>query len=132
MLPEVVSLAETEDILSRDADFFVPNFKGFLVIFIDRRIQTILFQANHLGQELPTPGNGLVLKVITKGEIAQHLKIGAVAGGLADILNIAGTDTLLAGAHSSSGGLHFAFKVGLHRCHTGVDQQQGRIILGNQ
>ena len=47
--------------------------------------------------------NGLCLKVIAKGEVAQHLKEGAVAGCLSDIFNIAGADALLAGSNSSSG-----------------------------
>ena len=38
--------------------------------------------------------NGLCLKVIAKGEVAQHLKEGAVAGCLSDIFNIAGADAL--------------------------------------
>ena len=41
--------------------------------------------------------DGLVLEVIAEGEVAQHLEEGAVAGGLADVLDIAGADALLAG-----------------------------------
>ena len=44
--------------------------------------------------------NGLCLKIIAKGEIAQHLKKGAMAGSFSDILNIAGADTLLTGGHA--------------------------------
>ncbi len=40
-----------------------------------------------------------MFKVIAKREVAQHLKIGAVAGGLADPLDIRRTDALLAGGH---------------------------------
>ena len=73
-----------------------------------------------------------MLEIIAEGEVTQHLKIGAMTGSLADILDITGTDTLLAGAHPSSGRLHLALKIGLHRRHAGVDQQKRRIILGNQ
>ena len=55
-----------------------------------------------------------------------------MAGGFADILNIAGTDTLLAGADPAAGRFHFPLKIRLHGSHTGVDQQQRRVILGNQ
>ena len=132
VLPEVVRLAKPENPLRRDADFLVPDFKGFLIVFIDGGVQPVLFQAHHLGQKFPAPGNGLVLEVIAEGEVAQHLEVGAVTGGLADVVNVAGTDTLLAGADSSSGGLHLALEVGLHGSHTGIDEKQGLVILGNE
>ena len=55
-----------------------------------------------------------------------------MAGSLADVLDIAGTDALLAGADTAAGRLHFTGEVGLHRGHAGVDQQQRRIVLGDQ
>ena len=53
MLPEIVLLAETEDMVSGNADFLVPDLEGFIVIFVDRGEQTALFQTDDLGQELP-------------------------------------------------------------------------------
>ena len=132
MLPEVVLLAEAENTLGGDAHFLVPNLKGFVVVFVDGGVQPVLVQTDHLGQELPAPCNGLVLEVIAEGEVAQHLKIGAVAGSVADVLNIAGTDALLAGGDPVTGRLLLAGKVGLHGCHAGVDQQQRGIVLGDQ
>jgi hypothetical protein len=55
-----------------------------------------------------------------------------VTGGLTDVLDIAGTDALLAGADSAARGLHLTLEIGLHGGHAGVDQQQGLIILRNQ
>ena len=132
VLPEIIRLTEAEDILGRNTDLLIPDLKGFLVIFVDRRIQAVLLQTYHLGQKLPAPGNCLMLKVITEGEVAQHFKIGAMAGSFADIFNIAGTDTLLTGTDPMPGRLYFALKIGLHRSHTGIDQQKRLIILGDQ
>ena len=132
MLPEVVLLAEAEDTLGGDAHFLVPDLKGFIVVFVDGGVQPVLVQTDHLGQELPAPCNGLVLEVIAEGEVAQHLKIGAVAGGLADILDVAGADALLAGADPVTGRLHLTLEIGLHGRHAGIDEQQRRIILGDQ
>ena len=73
-----------------------------------------------------------MLEVVSEGEIAQHLKVGAVAGGFADVLDVAGADALLAGADTVAGRLLFAGEVGLHGGHAGVDEQQGRIVLGDQ
>ncbi len=55
-----------------------------------------------------------------------------MAGGLADVFDIAGTDALLAGADPVAGGLHLTGEVGLHGSHTGVDEQETGIVLGNQ
>ena len=132
VLPEVICLSETEDLFSRNADLLVPDFKGFLIVFVDGRIQAVCLQTNYLGQELPAPGNGLALKIVTKGEVAQHLEICSVAGSLTDVLNITGADALLTGADTVTGRLHLALEIGLHRCHAGVDQQQGLVILRDQ
>ena len=132
VFPEIILLAETEDMVSGNTDFLCPDIESLLIVFVDGRIQAALFQANHLGQEFPAPGNGFTLEVIAEGEIAQHLKRGAMTGSLADVLNITGSDALLAGADATAGRLHFTGEVGLHGCHAGVDQQQGCIVLGDQ
>ena len=113
VLPEVVGLAEAEDVVGGNADLLVPDVEslviggGGLVALEHGGVQTIGLQAHPLGggQELPAPLQGLFLEVVAEGEVAQHLKIGAVPGGLADILDVAGTDALLAGADSAARGL---------------------------
>ena len=134
MLPEVVGLAKAENALSGDADFLVPDFKCLVVINVDGRIETIGVDANPLGrgQEFPAPVNGFTLEVVTEGEVTQHLEVGAVTCGLADVLDVAGTNALLAGGDTMTRGLLLTGEVGLHRCHTGIDEQQGRIVLRNQ
>ena len=140
MLPEVILLAELEDAVLRNPDLLVPDAERLV---IGRRglvagehggIQPVGIQAHPLraGQEFPRPVNGLVFEIVAEGEVAQHLKIGAMAGGVADVLNIAGTDALLAGGDPVTGRLLLAGEVGLHGRHAGVDQQQGRIVLRDQ
>ena len=73
-----------------------------------------------------------MLEVIAEGEVAQHLKIGTVAGGVAHVVDIAGADALLTGADTMAGGLLLALEPGLHGGHTGVDQQDGFVVLGYQ
>lgn len=118
--------------IRRNTDLLVPDLKGLVILLVDRGVQPVGIQPNHLGQELPAPCNGLVLEIVTEGEIAQHLKIGAVAGSLADVLDVAGADALLAGADPAAGRLYFTGEIGLHGCHTGVDQQQRCVILRDQ
>ena len=133
VLPEVVLLAEAEDPVGGDADVLVPDLEGLVVVQVDGGIQAILLQAHHLGQKLPAEGDGLLLEVVAEGEVAQHLEVGAVAVGLADVLDIAGADALLAGADPVTGGLLLPGEPGLHGGHAGVDQQQGFVVgRGNQ
>ena len=123
MLPEVVLFSKTENTLCRNSDLFIPDIKGLVIVKIDGRIQTVRVKAYHLGQKFPGPADRLLLKIISKGEIAQHLKKCAVAGSLAYIFNITGTDTFLTGGHPFSGRHLSACKVWLQRRHTGIDQQ---------
>ena len=132
VLPEVILLAEAEDAVLRDADLLVPDIEGLVIVLIDGGIEAVLLQAHHLGQELPGPGDGFLLEVIAEGEVAQHLEEGAVAVGVADVVDVAGADALLAGADPVTGGLLLALEPGLHGSHTGVDEEQGLVVLGDQ
>jgi hypothetical protein len=68
----------------------VPDVPGLVVVLIDGGIQAVGLQAHPFGagEKFPGPGDGLVLEVIAEGEVAQHLEIGAVAVGLADVLDV--------------------------------------------
>ena len=140
MLPEVVLLAELEDALGGDADLLVPDAEGLvvggggLVAGEHGGIQPVRLQTHPFGrgQELPGPVDRVPLEVVSEGEVAQHLEVGAVAGGLADVLDVAGADALLAGADPVAGGLLLPGEPGLHGRHAGVDQQQAGVVLGNQ
>ncbi|MPM94764.1 hypothetical protein SDC9_141912 [bioreactor metagenome] len=55
-----------------------------------------------------------------------------MAGGFSDVFNVPGADALLTGAHADAGRLLLAGEPGLHRGHTGVNQQQGRIVLRDE
>ena len=134
MLPEVVLLAEAENALLGDADLLVPDVEGLVIVQIDGGVQPVGLQAHPLGagQEFPAPGDGLVLEIVAEGEVAQHLEIGAVAGGLAHIVDVTGTDALLTGADAAAGRLLLALEPGLHGGHAGVDQQDRFVVLGHQ
>ena len=132
VLPEVVLLAEAEDAVFRNADIFMPDLERLVVLDIDRRIQTVSRNAHDLGQELPAPGDGFLLEVVAEREVAQHLKVGAVARGLADVLDVAGTNALLAGRDAVTRRLLFPSEVRLHRRHAGVDEQQRLVALRDQ
>ena len=134
MLPEVIVLAEAGDTALGDANLVAPDIKCLVVLFIHGRVQPLGVEADPVRarQKLPRPGDGFMLEVVAEGEVAEHLKIRAVARGLADVFNVAGADALLAGADAVARRLLIALEVGLHRRHAGVDEQQARIILRDE
>ena len=134
MLPEVIVLAEAGDAALGDANLVAPDIKCLVVLFIHGRVQPLGVEADPVRarQKLPRPGDGFMLEVVAEGEVAEHLKIRAVARGLADVFNVAGADALLAGADAVARRLLIALEVGLHRRHAGVDEQQARIILRDE
>ena len=132
MLPEIIFLAETEDPLRRNAHLFIPDFEGFLILFIDGRIEPVRIQSHHLRKKFPAPRDGLALKVIPEREISQHLEKGAVSCRLTYILQIPCTDTFLTGGNPPSGRNLLSRKIRLKRRHTGIDQQKAVVIVRYQ
>ena len=113
VLPEVICLAEAVNALRCNADFIPPDIKGLVILLIDRGIEAIRLKSHNFGQKLPAPADGFVLKVIAEREISEHLKKGAVARGLTDIVDITRADTLLAGRHAAAGRNLLAGKIRL-------------------
>ena len=103
VLPEVVLFTKLIDAVLRNVHVILPDLESFVVVLIDRRIEAVGIQADPFGQKLPCPRDGLFFEIITEGEVAQHLKEGAVAGSLADILQITRADTFLACSHTCAG-----------------------------
>ena len=129
MLPEVILLAEPENPVCRNANLLIPDIERLIIVLINRRIQTILVKAYHLGQKFPRPGNRLVFKIISEREVTKHLKKCTMTGCLADILDITGTNTFLTGRYTSSRRNLLSGEIWLQRSHTGIDQQQAVVIV---
>ena len=109
VLPEVIALAglriavKTGDAVGRNADLFVPDLKCFLILAVDGRIQTVLLKTQNFCQKLPGPCNRLMLEIISKGEVSEHLKKRQMSCSLSHIFNIACAHTFLTGGHTSAG-----------------------------
>ena len=132
MLPEIIFFAEMENTFCRNADFVIPDSKGFVIVQIYGRIQPVRIQPDHLSQKLPAPGNGFLFEIITEREIPQHFKKSPMPVRLADVLDITGTDTFLTGCHPFPGRDFLSRKIRLQRRHTGIDQQKAVVIVGHQ
>ena len=78
-LPEVV-LAEALDALAGKADRVGPDLLGLVVALVDGDPQAVGVDAEHLGDELPGPRDGLGLEVVAEAEVAEHLEEAEVPG----------------------------------------------------
>ena len=140
MLPEVILLAEAEDALLRNTDLVAPDGEGLVVrrgrlaAGEHRGVQAVRLQADPLGagEELPRPGDRLMLEVVAEREVAEHLKVGAVARGVTDVVDVARADALLASADAAARRLLLALEPGLHGGHARVDEQDGLVVLRDQ
>ena len=133
-LPEVILLAQANHVVGGDAAALGPDLIRLIVILIDRNIQLIHRQLQLFGDEFPCPAGGVLLEVIAEGEVAQHLEVGAVAGGLADVFDIGGADALLAagGTEAAVRQEFLAGEVLFQRRHAGIDEQKACLILRHQ
>ena len=133
--PPVVLLAEAEDAAGVGAGLN-PQAFGLIVIFIDGKPQPFDRQFQLVDQQVPGHGDGVLLKVIAKGEVAQHLKKGVVARAGADVFQVivlaADAHALLAGGSALVVALLQAEEDIFELVHAGVDQQQGRVIVRHQ
>ena len=104
----------------------------------DGRVELVLVEPEPCGRgtQLPGVGDGVLLEVVAKAEIAQHLEERVVAVGEADVLKVV---MLAAGAHAllRRGGarvvaLFDAQEDVLELVHAGVGEQQRRVVGRNQ
>ena len=121
VLPEVIFFTKLEDAFRCNADLISPDSKGFIIFLVNGWIQTIWVESDNFSQEFPGPCDSLVFKIISKGEITEHLKKCTVTGGLSDIFDITGTNTFLTGGHSSSWRNLLSGKIRFQWCHTCID-----------
>ena len=103
VLPEIVLLAQADDPGGIHAHLLRPDVERLIVVLINRDPEAVHRQFQHLRAEFPCPGRRLVLEIIAEAEIAQHLEVGAVAGGFSHPFDIGGPDALLAGGHPLAG-----------------------------
>ena len=80
--------------------------------------------------------DGILFKIIAKGEVSQHFKKGVMPVGAADILEIvvlaAYPHAFLAGGRSFVGTVFVSEKDILELVHPRVGKKQRRIVEGNQ
>src|SRR5437016_9664190 len=73
--PEVVGIAEAEDLLRRkQLQGLRPDVVGLVVARMDGRDELRAVEPEHLGEKLPAPLDRFFLAVIADREVAEHLE----------------------------------------------------------
>ena len=130
--PVVLLAAQLDDPVLRQAGHLGPQRERLVVTVQDRGPQPALLQAPaavrlRLGDQVPGVLDGAFLEVVTEAEVAAHLEEGAVARGLADVLDVGRAHALLHARRPGPRRRLLAQEVGLERHHARVDEQQGRV-----
>ena len=142
-LPEIVRrerrplvVADAYDARFRDADHVAPQRVGLVIGLVNGNQQAIGRQLPDLGQQLPGPGNGVLLEVVAEGPVAQHFEEGVVAGGVTDLVQIvvlaASTQAALDVGRAHVAALFRAKEHVLELHHAGIGEQQGRVVAWHQ
>ena len=132
MLPEVVCLAKTNDMLGGNTYLLRPDFKCFLVVFVDRGPKEIFGYLKSFGEEFPRPLYSFLLEIVTEREVSEHFKERAVSCGVSNTLKVRRTDTFLTGANAISRRLLLTREVFLHGRHARVDKQKRFVVYRNE
>ena len=126
-LPEVVPVSSLHPV-GRDADPVDPDRLGIVVGEVHGEPQALRVEPEALGHQLVGPRDRLLLEVVPKREVAQHLEEGEVSGGGADDVDVLGAEALL-DAHRPRvwrGDLHQ--QVRLEGNHPGDGEEKARVV----
>ncbi len=133
-LPKVVFLIESEDSVPRHD--LGPEFFRLIILAKDRGIEFGRRDTEVLRHQLPGPGNGFLLEVVTEGEVAEHFEEGVMTRGAPDLFEVV---VLAAGAHALLGGASArvvaplaAQEDVLELVHAGVREEQRRVVRRHQ
>ena len=99
-----------------------------LIIAEHAHHQALRVQAKHLCAQFPSPANGLLLEVVPKGEVAQHLEERVMPCRAPHILNVIGANALLGTGGPVGGPLLLPEKHRLEGKHSRNGEQDGGII----
>ena len=130
--PEVVFLVQAEDAVARDANIVRPNLLGLVILAKNGDVEFVGRNGEILGDELPGPRDGLLLEVVAKGKIPEHLEERVMARGAPDLLEVVvlapGAHALLHRAGAGVVALLAPQEHVLELVHAGVREEQREIV----
>ncbi len=136
-LPEVLRARAGHDPLAWDAQLqplldrlLVRAEPEAVVALKHRHPDVLLVEPEDVPRKLPRERDGLALEVVPEGEVAEHLKEGQVACGVADVVDVHRAKDLLTAGEARSGRGLLAEEVGLQRMHARNREQRGGVVRG--
>src|SRR5690606_23680882 len=132
-VPVVVRGGAVLDPVLRDAGDLAPQRRCLGIVLVDRHPQPALVEpvatvGLRLGDQVPRVLDGAFLEVVAEREVARHLEERVVPGGLADLVDVAGTHALLHAGRARVRRRSLAQEVGLELHHACIDEQQVRVV----
>ncbi len=79
--PEIVLFPHTNNTFGGDSGYLLPELLGLIVIFVDSYPELLLGEAGPFRKEFPGILYCFPLKIVSKGEITEHLEESMVTGG---------------------------------------------------
>ena len=134
--PEIVAAINTGETLFGHANLLQPDVGSLVVVLEHRYPEFILGQTIARGEKVPGKLDRLLLKIITKTEIAQHLEEGMMAGGITNVFQVivlaTGAYAALGGDRSLVGPLILPQEHIFELNHTCVGKKQGGVVVWHQ
>ncbi len=132
-VPVVVRFAHPLDPALGQAHLVPPDAVGLVVVLVDRDPEPVLREAEppvviRSGQQIPGPGDRVVLEVVAERPAAEHLEERAGPGVRPDSLDVDRAQALLRAGRPVIRRPALAEQVGQERDHAGHHEQQRRIL----
>src|SRR3984893_12869238 len=125
-LPEVLRARAFDDSLAPNADglpepdpLLIGSQAELLVAFEDGHPDVVRLEAVDITGQRPCELDRLSLEVVPEAEVAQHLEKGQVPVGVADVVDVDGTEDLLTARQPGRWWSLLSQEVGLERMHPG-------------
>jgi hypothetical protein len=127
MFPEILLVKATDPVGRHPG--LLPEVIGLIIVNMDRDMDPLFRQFQDIQRKFPSPLDGFLLKVVSKGKVTQHLKKGPMAAGPPHPFNVRSPDAFLAAGYPGGRGALSACEPGLERRHAGIDQEDGGVIF---
>ena len=126
-LPEVILLVAPVDAVQRHARDFLPQPLSLVVFAENGNVQAVIGQPETFRDEFPSESDSVLLEVIAKRKVSQHLEEGEMRTGPAHVLKIvvlaASADALLGGRCARVGSGLVTEEHVLELVHSGVREE---------
>ncbi len=134
--PEVRLLTQARQPVGGHADVLQPDLGRLIVVAVHGEPQPGRVELQRAREEIPGEADGIALEIVPEGEVSEHLEERVVPRRIAHVLQIVvlapRADATLAGCRPHVVAAVLPQKHILELDHTGVGEQQRRVIPGDE